>query len=194
MYEKSLIPECSFLQSSFSTVVLREEDALREQGIATLSCLLSGLKIFDPSYDDQARLLRLVKGIHGFHVYATEYWTEYLLANAAIHDGLEGSDKLSALTMQLADTLDGMTTLAPPSKTSSVSIDDRLSLLEKHGTIKEHVERALLARSQKRLELELLQDSRVYSLLFYHHPRPNESSHDSDKADTDRADTDQQIS
>jgi hypothetical protein len=158
----SLMPQSSFLQSSFSTVMLKEEDALREQGVATLSCLLSGLKVFDTSYDDQQRLLRLVKGIHGFHVYATEYWTEYLLANAATHVGLEGSDKLLDLAIRLADALDDMTTNAPPPlKASSVGIDDRLSFLAKHGTVKEHVERALLARSQKRLELELLRDSRT---------------------------------
>jgi hypothetical protein len=165
----SLIPACSFLQSSSSAVVLKEEDALREHGVAAVSCLLSGLQVFNKLYDEQTRLLRLIKGVHGFHVYATEYWTEYLLANAAISGGLEGSHKLLDLATRLAEALDSMTVVPPPKlKVSSGGIDDRLSLLEQYGTIQKHVEKALLARSQKRLESELLQDSRKLCLLFYH--------------------------
>ena len=142
-------------------MALKEEDALREHGVAAVSCLLSGLQNFDRLYNEQTRLLRLIKGVHGFHVYATEYWTEYLLANAASSGGLRGSQKLLDLATQLAETLDSMNT-SPPAKLkiASGSIDDRLGLLEEYGTIQKQVEKALLARSQKQLESELLQPSR----------------------------------
>lgn len=172
----SLIPACSFLQSSSSAVALNEEDALREHGVAAVSCLLSGIQVFSKLYDEQTKLLRLIKGVHGFHVYATEYWTEYLLANAAISGGLEGSHKLLDLATRLAESLDSMTIDPPPKlKVSSGSIDDRLSLLEQYGVIRKHVEKALLARSQKRLESELLQDSRESRFCLYH-VKPNKLS------------------
>jgi hypothetical protein len=155
---------------------LKEEDAMREHGVAAVSCLLSGLQVFNKRYDEQTRLLRLIKGVHGFHVYATEYWTEYLLANAAIGGGLEGSHKLLDLASRLAETLDSMTVVLPPKmKVSSGSIDDRLRLLKRYGSIEKHVERAMVARSQKRLDSELLQDTRKLCLPF-NHASPNDFS------------------
>ena len=137
-------------------MALKEEDALREHGIAAFSCLLSGFQVFNKLYNERIRSLRLVKGVHGFHVYSNEYWTEYILANAASSSDLEGSPKLLDLTTQLAKTLDNMTVLSlSKSKASSSSVDDRLGLLEKHGTIQKHIEKALSARSQKRLESEI---------------------------------------
>jgi len=157
------------LQFSSSAVALKEEDALREHGIAAVSCLLSGLQVFNKSDNEHNKLLRLIKGVHGFHVYATEYWTEYLLANAAISGGLEGSPKLLNLATRLTEALESMAIIPPPElKLSSGSTDDRLSLLKQYGPIQKHVEKALLARSQKRLEFELLQDSCKLCLLSCH--------------------------
>ncbi|KAF2017850.1 hypothetical protein BU24DRAFT_161284 [Aaosphaeria arxii CBS 175.79] len=149
-----------FLQTPSSALILKEEDAIREHAIASVSCLISGMQVFSKLYNEQTRLLRLIKGVHGLHVYATEYWTEYVLANAALEGGLDGSPKLLDVIKTLAETLDSASvTPLPKLKASTDSLDDRLGLLEKYGTIQTHVENALIARSQKRIESELFQDT-----------------------------------
>lgn len=137
-----------------SAVVLDEEQALYEHGVAAVTCLLSGLQVLKDSYDQQTRLLRFVKGIHGFHIYATEHWTEYLLANAAASGGLKG--KLLEAAVRLDEALE-KTSVAERSmpKPSADSKDDRLELLHQYGRLQKHVERALFARSLRRFESEL---------------------------------------
>jgi hypothetical protein len=136
---------------------LSEEQTIQEHGIATLCCLLSGIQVLTKPSDEQTKLLRFVKGIHGFHVYATEYWTEYLLANVARSGVLEG--KLLEVATDLAEALDKMNdediTEVPKTKTHAGNKDDRLILLEKYGTLRKHVERSLFARSLRRFESEL---------------------------------------
>ncbi|CAN9407282.1 unnamed protein product [Alternaria alternata] len=138
-------------------VTLREEQSLNEHGIAAVTCLLSGLHVLDPSYDEQAKLSRFVKGIHGFHVYATEYWTEYLLANAAINDGLE--EELLHAATRLADILDKFkdtnTSEPPKTRATADSKDERLELLQRYGSLRRHVESSIFARSLRRFESEL---------------------------------------
>jgi hypothetical protein len=136
---------------------LSEEQSMNEHGIAAVTCLLSGLKVLNPSYYKHARLSRFVKGIHGFHVYATEYWTEYLLANAAMDGGLK-EDLLRAAS-RLADVLDTFQDSNIPelskSKVSFDSKDSRLELLQRYGGLRKHVERSIFARSLRRFESEL---------------------------------------
>jgi len=116
-------------------------------------------------YNQQTRLLRLVKGLHGLHVYATEYWTEYLLASVASRGSLQGSGKLLSLASQFTEALEKMADVALPKwQISSGSTDDRLSLLNPYEKIQKQVEHALLARSQKQLEFELFQGLCEYSL------------------------------
>ena len=136
---------------------MREEDSLNEHGIAAVSCLVSGLQVMNESYDEQQKLLRFVKGIHGFHVYATEYWTEYLLANARITGGLK--ETLLEVATRLADILDQLEDTScsglPIPKTTLDIKDDRLELLEVYGSLRKHMERSLFARYKKRFESEL---------------------------------------
>lgn len=125
--------------------------------MAAVSCLLSGLEVFNDVCDEQTRYLRLVKGIHGFHVYATEYWTDYLLNEAVVTSPIDTSSSLFALASRLACTLDK--TVAPLQHTNTIAVlDERMKALQQHEIIYRHVEHALKARSRKRLESELLQD------------------------------------
>ncbi|CBX99800.1 hypothetical protein LEMA_P073890.1 [Plenodomus lingam JN3] len=146
-----------FLQTSSSAIILREEESLNEHGIAAVSCLLSGLQVMNESYDEQKKMLRFVKGIHGFHVYATEYWTEYLLANARTTGGLKKG--LVEVATRLADVLDKLEDTSPlgfPLPKATIDIkDDRLALLEGYGSLRKHMERSLFARSKQRFESEL---------------------------------------
>ena len=100
-----------------------------------------------------------MKGIHGFHVYATEYWTEYLLCLAQSTNGLDITSALFVLACRLADKLNEGSDSATAEEVDSESglLDDRLVLLREHSALYKYVERALKARSLKRLESELLQ-------------------------------------
>ncbi|KAL6830834.1 hypothetical protein J3E69DRAFT_203459 [Trichoderma sp. SZMC 28015] len=70
-----------FLQSSDTALLITEIESHRRHGLATVRCLLSGQQIFAPLYPDSERTLRVVRGLHGFHMYATQFWADYLLAS-----------------------------------------------------------------------------------------------------------------
>jgi hypothetical protein len=150
--------------SQSSELVLTEEQCLYEHGVAALSCLLSGIYVLNSSrhepnslLDEQNKLLRFVKGIHGFHVYATEYWTEYLLASAKSRGRLDGT--MLEVATQLVEALDRQTFpegLAPPGLVAAIANkEQRLEALNGYGALRKHVERSLYARSLKRFESEL---------------------------------------
>lgn len=104
--------------------------------------------------------MRIAKGLHGFHVYATEFWTEYLLSYAVSDDATKtpSATSLIILARQLADELE---TFGPASHGESDSetglLDERLVSLQQHAVLQKHVERALKARSLKNLESRILQ-------------------------------------
>ncbi|KAF2470907.1 uncharacterized protein BDR25DRAFT_314088 [Lindgomyces ingoldianus] len=80
------IQAAQFLQTSASSVVLKEQNVLAEHAVATITCLLSGLEVFGEQYDESRRCVRLVKGLHDLHVYATEHWSECLLSSTKSMD------------------------------------------------------------------------------------------------------------
>ncbi|KAF2868791.1 hypothetical protein BDV95DRAFT_630472 [Massariosphaeria phaeospora] len=147
-----------FLQSCQNGVAITQHEALREHGLATVTCLLAGLQVFNAAYNEQTRLLRLVKGVHGFHIYATEYWTEYLLNEGATSGGLDPTSSLCTLATQLTSKLEGTvsSTALTHIKDNAATLDERLKYLHNHEILRRHVECALLSRSRKRLESEVL--------------------------------------
>ena len=68
--------------------------------------MLAGLKTFDPDYSDQSRCLQVLRGLHGFHNYATEYWIEYLLSSTTSVDGnIDTSSRFFILSSELSKRL-----------------------------------------------------------------------------------------
>jgi hypothetical protein len=102
----------------------------------------------------------VVKGLHGFHVYATEYWTEYLLSHAVSAGGLDTNSSLFILAYRLADRLEEAVnpTAAKEVDSESRMLDERLTSLRQHAALHKQVKGALKARSLKQLESELLQE------------------------------------
>jgi hypothetical protein len=148
-----------FLQSPSSTIVINEHEAQIEHGAAAITCLISGLQVFSTSFDRQKRLLRLIRGIHGFHVYATEYWSEYLLSNTFDSDGLVTSSTLLVKASLFADRLDeaALATHSIASTFGNAAIDERLMLFREYQNLYKYLEAALNSRSQKCLEQQLAQ-------------------------------------
>jgi archaellum biogenesis ATPase FlaH len=139
-----------YLQSDRSPFAISESDATRQQCIASSTCLLSGLKFIIANSDPQTRLLRLVRGLHAFHVYATEHWTDYLLT--AANDNVNVHSSVFGTATRLASTLE-LTSPAPSAKTP---IDDKLNCLAPHPLLMKHVSWALRARSQARLDQDII--------------------------------------
>ncbi|KAH8890574.1 hypothetical protein GQ53DRAFT_794643 [Thozetella sp. PMI_491] len=146
-----IAPRYMFLQSPSTTPGISEQDSLLEQSIACVTCLLSGLEVFE-HHDEQARYLRVVKGLHGLHIYATEYWTEYLLTHVASTFGLQTTSCFFSLVQRLAGKLD--LSADPYAYKETPVAEERLKFLQEHPIIYRQVERAVQARSLARMKAQ----------------------------------------
>ncbi|KAI1273844.1 hypothetical protein F5Y07DRAFT_375279 [Xylaria sp. FL0933] len=144
-----------FLESPASNLCITEIPAIEKQGIATLACLISGLQTFSQSFDQRTRILQVAKGLHALQIYATEYWTDYLLRYmelAAMHDS---SSKLVKLASELSQRLDGLT--GPNfdgAGINTLSLDSRLELLKPYPILETQAKVAMHERSIKHLEAQ----------------------------------------
>jgi len=110
---------------------------------------------------EQSRYIRVLKGLHGFHVYASEYWTEYLLSHAADFGSADDKSELLVLAKDLAQKLDQAVEFAPgeESRGDEKPIDDWLELLYPYPILQKQIRIAYQARSLNRLESELYSES-----------------------------------
>ena len=129
-----------------------------------MTCLLSGLESFHLKDLGQNEVLLVAKGLYGFLVYATEFWTEYLLCyELAQESRLESSlEPFLRLAGQLADKLERLDPTNLDKSTSGDLVDKRLAKLQKYGVLWKHVERALKARSPKSLEARVFKTQGMY--------------------------------
>ncbi|KAJ2906304.1 NACHT domain protein [Zalerion maritima] len=140
-----------FLQGPDSSVAVSQEAAVYEQGLATVTCLLAGLRIFTPSCPERERSLHVLQGLHGFHTYAGEYWGEYLLSYATSPNYLDTSSKFFVLSCKLSETLkhtfsgggDGQDSTLPDSAISTDLV--KVTSLEALTYNYEHTIKRLLA-------------------------------------------------
>ncbi|RGP69068.1 nacht domain-containing [Fusarium longipes] len=148
-----------FLRTTSKQIVITRNQALQEHGIASVTCLLSALETFGSQYPQQERLLRVAKGLYGLHVYATEFWTEYLLSCADTVDKTReaSSATLIRLACQLTDELERLNPTGTETSATVEPYDKRLATLQKYGILWRHLDRALKARSQKNLEFKVSQ-------------------------------------
>ena len=131
-----------------------------EHGIATVACLLAGAQLFLAPHLENAKYFSVVKGLHGFHIYATAHWHEYLI----YHMGTLGSSPHQSYLLDLTDRLsvildehdipvaNGLLGEDPAMR------DKRLDALEAHPNLLRLVKRTLVSKSQQRLEAELFHD------------------------------------
>ncbi|KAK1983803.1 hypothetical protein LZ30DRAFT_545280, partial [Colletotrichum cereale] len=147
-----------FLSSSSRSLAINENTILSEHSSATLACLLSGSNVFSIAYSDPERQDRVIKGIHGFHVYATEYWTDYLLFQVTIVNDSNGKSQLLNLACKLAEKLDRASEHSPVEGLESKpeELDKRLCCLVNYPVLLKHVASFLRARSFKTFESRLM--------------------------------------
>ncbi|KAF4635514.1 hypothetical protein G7Y89_g2570 [Cudoniella acicularis] len=145
----------NYLQSPASGPFIQQQQVSYEQSLACVACLLSGLNVFQQRYGDNDRLRRVLKGLHGLHLYANEHWIEHLLIAGSHGAGLDTISNLLRLTERLCNDLQLRRTPLPESTLRNgraPRLDDRLSLLEMHPAIHEYLKFELTYRLQVRLE------------------------------------------
>ena len=142
--------------------MIAEQEAVKEHSIATFACLISGVDVFLGQRLDHEKFLRVVKGVHGFHVYASEFWTEYLLHLAASGE-LDSPSPLLAVACELAEKLENTSNLTIDQEATAESnpLDERLAFLRHNPLLLKHVKGSLVARSLKRLESQIIQEVQV---------------------------------
>lgn len=146
-------------------MILHESNAIYEHGLATVTCLLSGLRTFDPAYADKSRCLRVLQGLHGFHHYATEYWVEYLILNSISADhNVDTNSKFFVLSVDLARKLRQLTrpSMFEDSEKNSASQEERLAHLRRFSELYEVARTVLLEQQVRYLEIQDIQDGKLY--------------------------------
>ncbi|VZI02341.1 unnamed protein product [Fusarium fujikuroi] len=84
-----------YLESSDSIMAIDESSSIRSHGQAIAACLVSGLQVFTPNYPEHKRQLRVLRGIHAFHTYASQYWVHYVLDTCNSPETNHGSNFLT---------------------------------------------------------------------------------------------------
>jgi hypothetical protein len=129
---------------------------LHQHCLAAVTCLLSSFKLLDDASYDKHRLI--VRGLYEFQVYASEYWTDYLLDEAGSQDGLDPESRLYHLVAQLSSRLEELPgTDQDPYEPSGLESELRLSRIQRFPLVFKHVKKSLQARSLERLEEGLKQ-------------------------------------
>lgn len=130
---------------------------MAEHCSATLTCLLSGTEVFLREFDQQERVYRMLKGHHGLHVYATEYWTDYLLSVAEAENGFSSASPVLTLACRLARRLDQTAANTPSRMDSSKDgeVDAGLQHLLGYPSLDNIVRDFLRGRSLQMLESRL---------------------------------------
>ncbi|KAK8019095.1 NACHT domain-containing protein [Apiospora arundinis] len=145
-----------FLQSESSNLVLIERDCLLQHGIATIRCLLAGIEAFlkaVPQHHEQV-LLEVIKGLHSFHIYSKEYWTDYLLSLVKPYEEEDSTyNPLFSRALEFATKLDQHRNGGSEPTTY---VDDRISNLP-DPLLRRVLNECLEARSEGDLKLKLQQ-------------------------------------
>ncbi|KAK0760217.1 hypothetical protein N5P37_007298 [Trichoderma harzianum] len=149
-----------FLQSSDTPLLVTEIESQRRHGLATVRCLLSGQQIFSPLYPDSERTLRVLRGLHGFHMYATEFWADYLLASLEFDQAGFFESDFFALSCRLAENFIAAETDCEAA--DSGPSDPRLALIrQKDYRLYKMVKVVLLEQKKETIEATSIHDSSI---------------------------------
>lgn len=142
-----------------------------EHGKAAVACLLAGIEVFALPRKDPPTYIRILKGLYGLHLYATEYWTDYLLSIATnLGNGGDDAD-LWVLANSLAHKVDSMfdSSTGPSPERDSIPLDTRVDSLSQYPVLQKQIMVAQNARSLKYMEKELSHEHGQSSLHAQYH-------------------------
>lgn len=134
-------------------MLISRDTAIYEHALASTACLLSGLEVFNVGYSHQDRVKRVLKGLHGFHIYASQYWTDYVLYICSSGDSHHQLFDLTTTLRNLSNALEVLGGLSISSKgTGELTVSgNRLDLLKEYPGLQINAKIALQARSQMTL-------------------------------------------
>lgn len=158
-----------FLQGPSSNLKIDEEAVLHQHCVASVTCLLSSLRLLHDDYHESHRLI--IKGIYGLQLYASEYWTESLLSVLELRGDLGTFPALHTSLCQLTEAIDSWPAFhRNQDKDDEIGQslqDSRLNWLRDHEAVQRHVRRAIWARSPKQLERHLILENSTCELTVY---------------------------
>ncbi|KAI0421831.1 hypothetical protein F5X98DRAFT_389104 [Xylaria grammica] len=147
-----LVEEHSYLETAESVVRINRDRAYLEHAVATTTCLLSGLDVFNPGYSSHDCSMRVLKGLHGFHVFTYEHWIDCVLRALSQKEPgehmLQLRSNLSEVSQRVAAFKDS---ISPKDESISLALEPRLELLRPFSPLYEIAKEALLTRNQKKL-------------------------------------------
>ncbi|KAL7903755.1 hypothetical protein GGI35DRAFT_472889 [Trichoderma velutinum] len=97
----------NFLRGSDTALLVTGNESQRRHGLATVRCLLFGQRTFAHVYLDAERALRVLRGLHGFHLNATEFWVDYLLSSLEFDQTRFFESEIFELSCRLAEIIKG---------------------------------------------------------------------------------------
>lgn len=136
-----------------SKLLISRDTAIYEHALASTACLLSGLEVFNVGYSHQDRMTRVLKGLHGFHIYANQYWIDYVLDICSSGNSQHQLFDLTTALRNLSNALETLGGLSLSSKeTGELAVsDNRLDFLKEYPGLQKQAKIALQARSKKML-------------------------------------------
>ncbi|KAH8690624.1 NACHT domain protein [Talaromyces proteolyticus] len=142
-----------YLEMSDSKLPIVRDKAIYKHGLASATCLESGLNVFNPGFSDYDRNTRVLKGLHGFHVYANEYWIDYVLeALSSTDPQIRHSDLLATLE-RLSNKLASLdiSSYATSKESQFTSSGELLDLIKEYPALYKNAKITLQARARKTL-------------------------------------------
>jgi hypothetical protein len=134
------------LESSAGRIRIDLNDVVNEHAMATITCLASALLVFRPSYPSSDRELRVIRGLHGFYIFADECWLDYTLQVLSLKRlpfSLE--ENLRALSERLVDHRGSSSNWVP---CETVPGFDHLNVLKQYPGLLYNANFCLRSRSQ----------------------------------------------
>jgi hypothetical protein len=133
-----------------SKLLISRDKEIYEHALASTTCLLSGLEVFDVGYSDQDRITRVLKGLHGFHIYANQYWVDYVLdiSSSTLQQQVCNLTTTLQNLSNMLEKLGGLPLASKKAGELAVS-DNRLDLIKTYPGLYKNAKSALQARSQK---------------------------------------------
>lgn len=141
----------SYLEHEDNGAFISEAGASLEHSIASATCLLSGLQVFGPEFQDHERKLRVVHGLHAFHIYATEYWLDHLLVAGASEGGFNQSPMLCLLLSRLSSELEHLDSELGATTRDSPLLESQIQCLSSRKGLYEAARVTLIDKSTRNL-------------------------------------------
>ncbi|KAK4444371.1 hypothetical protein QBC34DRAFT_475092 [Podospora aff. communis PSN243] len=142
-----------YLKSRGESTMISKDTASYEHGTASVTCLLSGLTVFNTTYPAHDQSLRVLRGLHALHVYAKEFWLDHVL-EAMASNQMHSPCRLRTLMSQLASKLFELdiTSTQRHQVRDGTTSDSTLECLKPFEGLYIYAKIVLQARSAKSLE------------------------------------------